>query len=194
MAVETAPGEPTLDSQTAPRRSSTNGAAPIDTEKGRKSTSDLSASNEAIADIEKGLQDVEQPAGAEDPGFIDFEGPDDPGNPKNWAAKRRWAITVSMSSLVFSVTFASSIFSVNIGVVKELFHVSTVTSTLGVALFVLVRYTAPAMAATTNCDRTGLRVRSHCIRPYVRGSWTADSSLLWLRPVRHPPDPSRPSP
>lgn len=42
-----------------------------------------------------------------------------------------------MGLLVFTVTFASSIFSVNIRVVQEKFHVDLVTATLGVALFVL---------------------------------------------------------
>jgi DHA1 family multidrug resistance protein-like MFS transporter len=105
-----------------------------------KSVDDLSSSNEALGDIERGLEDVPPSNPNEKPEFIDFEGPSDPDNPKNWTTKRRWAITLSMGSLVFTVTFASSIFSVNIGVVEELFDVSTVTSTLGVALFVLVCY------------------------------------------------------
>jgi DHA1 family multidrug resistance protein-like MFS transporter len=105
-----------------------------------KNVDDLSTSNEALGDIEKGLEDVPPSNPDEKPEFIDFEGPSDPDNPKNWTTKRRWAITLSMGSLVFTVTFASSIFSVNIGVVEELFDVSTVTSTLGVALFVLVCY------------------------------------------------------
>ncbi|KAF1960831.1 citrinin biosynthesis transporter CtnC [Byssothecium circinans] len=69
--------------------------------------------------------------------LVEFDGPDDPDNPKNWKQKRRWAITVCMSSMVFTVTFASSIFSVNIGIVQDKFGVSMVEATLGVALFVL---------------------------------------------------------
>ena len=71
--------------------------------------------------------------------FVEFDGPNDPDNPKNWTPKRRWGITISMGLMVFTVTFASSIFSVNIGVVQEKFNVELVTATLGVALFVLVR-------------------------------------------------------
>jgi DHA1 family multidrug resistance protein-like MFS transporter len=69
--------------------------------------------------------------------LVEFDGPNDAGNPKNWTAKRRWAITISMGLLVFTVTFASSIFSVNIRTVQELYNVELVTATLGVALFVL---------------------------------------------------------
>ncbi|KAF2705484.1 citrinin biosynthesis transporter CtnC [Pleomassaria siparia CBS 279.74] len=112
-------------------------AIATDAEKRGKSVGDLSGSNEAIGDIERGAKDTQPAPSGERTEFIDFQGPDDPDNPKNWTTKRRWAITLSMGSLVFTVTFASSIFSVNIGVVKELFDVSTVTSTLGVALFVL---------------------------------------------------------
>lgn len=46
-----------------------------------------------------------------------------------------------MGLMVFTVTFASSIFSVNIGVIVEKFDVTLVTATLGVALFVLVSST-----------------------------------------------------
>ncbi|KAF2877303.1 major facilitator superfamily domain-containing protein [Massariosphaeria phaeospora] len=75
--------------------------------------------------------------------LVEFEGPNDPGNPKNWPTRRRWGITVSMGLLVFSVTFASSVFSVNIRVVMEIFEVSNVVATLGVSLFVLGFVFAP---------------------------------------------------
>lgn len=137
MAAESANQGPLVghvDPITPSPRSSIDEAHPKQRE---NSADDFLASKEAIGEIEKGPEDAPSKSN-EKPEFIDFEGPDDPGNPKNWTTKRRWAITLSMGSLVFTVTFASSIFSVNIGVVKELFDVSTVTSTLGVSLFVLV--------------------------------------------------------
>lgn len=138
MAAKIAPPGPILDSQTPSNRSSIDERPASDAKEQEKCVDDLSTSNEALGDVEKGPEDAHQPNPVRTSEFIDFEGPNDPGNPKNWTTTRRWAITLSMGSLVFTVTFASSIFSVNIGVVKELFNVSTVTSTLGVALFVLV--------------------------------------------------------
>lgn len=129
MATEIANSDTPLEAQTPSDRSSIQRERSMD---------DLSTSKEALGDIEKGPEDATVPNANERPEFIDFEGPEDPGNPKNWTTKRRWAITLSMGSLVFTVTFASSIFSVNIGIVKEIFDASTVESTLGVALFVLV--------------------------------------------------------
>lgn len=70
--------------------------------------------------------------------LVEFDGPDDPGNPKNWPRKKRWAITISMAAMTFVVTFASSIFAVAIPEVSEEYDVSTVVATLGVALFLLV--------------------------------------------------------
>jgi hypothetical protein len=104
----------------------------------RKSEELTSKSEDAIADLEKGSNDDTSVPAAETSFLVEFEGPNDPGNPKSWTPKRRWAITVSMGLMVFTVTFASSIFSVNIGVVQEKFNVELVTATLGVALFVLV--------------------------------------------------------
>lgn len=131
--MATTPG-PVL-AQTPSNISSADGAP---REKAQQSADDLKTSREALGDLEKGLDNdpPEQPA---DQNFlVEFDGPDDPDNPKNWSTRRRWAITISMGLLVFTVTFASSIFSVNIGVVSEKFNVSVVTATLGVALFVLV--------------------------------------------------------
>lgn len=70
--------------------------------------------------------------------LVDFDGPDDPGNPKNWPRGKRWAITTSMGMMTFVVTFASSIFAVAIPEVSEEYNVSVVVATLGVALFLLV--------------------------------------------------------
>jgi DHA1 family multidrug resistance protein-like MFS transporter len=96
--------------------------------------------DETSPDIEKAQGD-DAPVAAQkkDQFSVEFDGPNDLDNPKSWTPARRWAITASMGSMVFTVTFASSIFSVNIAVVQEKFNVELVTATLGVALFVLVR-------------------------------------------------------
>jgi hypothetical protein len=76
--------------------------------------------------------------------LVDFDGPNDLGNPKNWSKGRKWAITTSMGFMTFAVTFSSSIFSVAIEPVAAEFGVSTVVSTLGVALFLFVCHPAVA--------------------------------------------------
>jgi DHA1 family multidrug resistance protein-like MFS transporter len=107
----------------------------VDGEKSQKSEEDDTSGTNL--DIEKGPEQESEKQTKKS--LVEFEGANDPGNPKNWTPKRRWCITVSMGLMVFTVTFASSIFSVNIGVVQEKFDVKLVTATLGVALFVLVR-------------------------------------------------------
>ncbi|KAF2464502.1 citrinin biosynthesis transporter CtnC [Lindgomyces ingoldianus] len=142
MAAEITPLGPIL-SQTPSNQSSADEPLPPANEKATKGVDDFATSNEAIGDIEKRLHDLPQESTENrqqlqrQSELVEFEGPNDAGNPKNWTTKRRWAITLSMGSLVFTVTFASSIFSVNIGVVQEKFNTSTVVATLGVALFVL---------------------------------------------------------
>ncbi|KAF2019215.1 citrinin biosynthesis transporter CtnC [Aaosphaeria arxii CBS 175.79] len=108
-----------------------------------KSKEDLSSLDDSLGRDVEALQQLEKgprpglPQTQAQIGYVEFNGPGDPDNPKNWSAKRRWAITSSMGFLVFTVTFASSVFSVNIDVVREKFDVSIVTATLGVSLFVL---------------------------------------------------------
>lgn len=96
-----------------------------------------SAATSPDADVEKRpeLEQTTLPAPTPRPDLVEFDGPDDPDNPKNWPVRRRWAITISGSLLTFTVTFSSSIFSVAINQVAEEYSVSKVTSTLGVSLF-----------------------------------------------------------
>lgn len=70
--------------------------------------------------------------------LVEFDGLDDPGNPKNFSNAKKWSITMAMSLMTNCVTLASSIFSAAIGVTAEEYDVSYVVSTLGVSLFLLV--------------------------------------------------------
>ncbi|PBP21624.1 MFS general substrate transporter [Diplocarpon rosae] len=72
-----------------------------------------------------------------DPNLIEWDGPDDPENPMNWAPRKKWTVTVMLGLMTFCVTFASSVFSNATVSVAELYHISTETATLGTSLFVL---------------------------------------------------------
>ncbi|KAK7894569.1 hypothetical protein LTR67_006330 [Exophiala xenobiotica] len=67
-------------------------------------------------DVEKDveLQQRVPTAPMRDPGqdLVEFDGPDDPENPKNWSKARKWKITAAMGGMAFVVTFASSVFNV----------------------------------------------------------------------------------
>lgn len=75
---------------------------------------DASADAESQLDVDKGAGAQQQVpvAPARGPGddLVDFDGPDDPDNPKNWSKGKKWAITASMGGMTFVVTFASSIY------------------------------------------------------------------------------------
>lgn len=95
-------------------------------------------------DVEKGSSNQEpkgeKSGGGEeerDPNVVDWDGPDDPANPMNWAPARKWTIAVCMGLMTFVVTFASSVFSSATMVTAMQFGVSSEVMILGVALFVL---------------------------------------------------------
>lgn len=94
-----------------------------------------STSTTPQSDVEKATDAVQDQEAPSRPDLVEFDGPDDPGNPKNWSKRRRWVITISGSLLTFTVTFSSSIFSVAIVDVAKEYDVSRVVSTLGVSLF-----------------------------------------------------------
>lgn len=108
---------------------------PDSTNQSSKSTSSTTEGG----DVEKTAEDSKNTPQTQNPqsDLVEFEGPDDPGNPKNWSRRKRWVITVAGSMLTFTVTFASSIFSVAINPVAEEYNIGTVTSTLGVSLFLV---------------------------------------------------------
>ncbi|KAH0289053.1 MFS general substrate transporter, partial [Aureobasidium sp. EXF-3399] len=72
-----------------------------------------------------------------DPNLVDWDGPDDPGNPMNFPEWKKWIITVVAGLMTFSVTFASSVFSTATTVTSQLFGVSSEVMILGTSLFVL---------------------------------------------------------
>ena len=79
------------------------------------------------------------PTETPDPNLVVFDGPNDPGNPKNWSLSKKIVVSSMMAWMTFVTTFSSSIFSVAIDSVAEEFHIGSVVATLGVSLFLLVR-------------------------------------------------------
>ncbi|KAM3082580.1 Citrinin biosynthesis cluster MFS transporter mrr1 [Clarireedia jacksonii] len=73
----------------------------------------------------------------QDPNLITWDGPDDPENPMNWPARKKWLVTVVMGLMTFCVTFASSVFSTATIEVAEIYGVSEEVGVLGTSLFVL---------------------------------------------------------
>ena len=86
-------------------------------------------------DVEGEKKKQEEPP--KDPNLIVWDGPNDPENPINWPARKKWIVTVTLGFMTFCVTFASSVFSNATVVTSKEFGVSTEVTTLGTSLFVL---------------------------------------------------------
>ena len=115
---------------------------------------------ETMVDEEKPREPSKAP---KDPNIVDWDGPSDPDNPKNWSSGRRIWITLCVSSLTFVITFASSVFSTATEVVSKKFHVSQEVTTLGTSLFVLVSFrTTLNLTRLTNL---GIRCRPTFMGP-----------------------------
>lgn len=69
--------------------------------------------------------------------IVDWDGPDDPENPKNMTEARKWAIVGATGAMTFCVSFSSSVFSTTVFQTAAEFHVSTEVMLLGVSLYVL---------------------------------------------------------
>ncbi|KIW94378.1 uncharacterized protein Z519_04354 [Cladophialophora bantiana CBS 173.52] len=95
----------------------------------------------SVQDLEKGEEAVVPertcPTDNSRGDLVEFDGPQDPENPKSWSKVKRWGITASMGLMTLVVTFASSVYAVAISPVAKEFHIGEVPSTLGVSLFLL---------------------------------------------------------
>ncbi|KAF2813263.1 MFS general substrate transporter [Mytilinidion resinicola] len=68
--------------------------------------------------------------------LIDWYGPDDPENPRNWSHAKKYFVTFEICLLTLSVYIGSSIYTAGLLGVMEEFGVSQVAATLGLTLFV----------------------------------------------------------
>jgi DHA1 family multidrug resistance protein-like MFS transporter len=69
--------------------------------------------------------------------LVDWSGPTDPSNPQNWPRSHKILVTVILCVYTFAVYVGSSIYSSSQQDVMEIFHVSHVAASLGIALYVL---------------------------------------------------------
>jgi hypothetical protein len=106
-------------------------------EEGMKDNIDLEKGSTGKLPSDRGAADgPPPPTQAKDPNLIEWDGPDDPGNPMNFSVSKKWVLTGVMGSLTWIITFASSVFSTATLVVAEEYNVSTEVAVLGTSLFV----------------------------------------------------------
>ncbi|KAF2031235.1 MFS general substrate transporter [Setomelanomma holmii] len=69
--------------------------------------------------------------------LVDWSGPEDPSNPQNWPFSHKVWMTFIIAFYTFAVYVGSSIYTSSQEAVQEIFHVSHVEGSLGLALYVL---------------------------------------------------------
>ncbi|KAJ5249109.1 MFS multidrug transporter [Penicillium chermesinum] len=108
----------------------------------KASDTDLEAAKACPSTLVPALQ--EKPATATDPNLVDWDGPDDPENPRNWSIKRKWTATILVSCFTFispvSSTFVAPALS-NIG--DDLGITTEVVLELCLSIFVLAYALGP---------------------------------------------------
>lgn len=77
----------------------------------------------------------------------DWDGPNDPDNPRNFSLRRRVASTIAVTFLAFVSTLAAAIYAPSHGEVAELFNVSDEIAILPLALYNLGLAFGPLIGA-----------------------------------------------
>ncbi|KAL8286804.1 hypothetical protein RQP46_004332 [Phenoliferia psychrophenolica] len=71
------------------------------------------------------------------PFLVDWEGDDDPDNPRNWSRNKRFFVASEIMLLTFSVYIGSAIYTSSIPGLMDAFDVNLAGATCGLTLFVL---------------------------------------------------------
>ncbi|KUJ18013.1 MFS multidrug transporter-like protein, partial [Mollisia scopiformis] len=115
------------------------------TEENEKNIPDLEKANNESAnegsDLEKG---EERPSAS---ALLDWDSPDDPGNPMNWSKWKKRYHVVPPAVISFSATIGSSIYTPAFPVIQEQWGVSTTVALLPLTTYVLALALGPIIAA-----------------------------------------------
>lgn len=127
---------------------------------------DLEKGDDEDVAADRGITQQDAPAQdvpKKDPNLIEWDGPDDPGNPMNWSKTKKWTTTLMLGIMTFCVTFASSGFSNATVPTAVEYGVSTEVTTLGTSLFVLGFAVGPLVSVfypPTRMSNFFLKIRS----------------------------------
>lgn len=81
---------------------------------------------------------VEQEVEVRDPLIVDWDGPDDPANPQNWPAKKKWGIIAALGAITLITPLASSFFAPGVPQVLRAFHeTSNMIAAFVVSVYIL---------------------------------------------------------
>ena len=117
-----------------------------------KATESLPQSTHSNEEMITGPIPVEQGQHQEqadqDPNIVDWDGPDDPDNPQNWTAKKKWGIVLPLGLITLITPLASSFFAPGVPLVlREFKERSSVIATFVVSVYILGFAIGPVVIA-----------------------------------------------
>ena len=140
---------PSSDRAVKPEREPLNKETPVDPEKGDKRDVSSNSSEAGDRDLEKAQQTTTDEAEEQqDPNVVDWDGPEDPQNPYNWSAAKKWRNIAMLSFLTLLTPLASSMFAPGVPDVIKEFHTSNVSlATFVVSVYILGFAAGPLIIA-----------------------------------------------
>lgn len=90
-----------------------------------------------------------------DPDVVDWDGPDDPANPKNWSSSKKWANVYVLAIITFFSPLISSMFAPGVPQVQEEFNSSDQTLATFVVSVFLLGYVAGPLVLVPLADIYG---------------------------------------
>ncbi|KAJ3553505.1 hypothetical protein NM688_g3576 [Phlebia brevispora] len=89
-------------------------------------------------------EEASHPASDDDVLIVDWDGPDDPANPKNWPESRKWAAALAVSSFTFISPVSSSMVApASLQIAQELHITESIEISMTISVFVLAYAVGP---------------------------------------------------
>lgn len=108
---------------------------PRDVEKGQHSQAQSTFTDERTLSGDRVTDEAQEP---EDPYLVDWSGPDDPENPQNWPAGKKWGIVSAVAAITLITPLASSFFAPGVPKVLREFHeTSNIIAAFVVSVYIL---------------------------------------------------------
>ncbi|OAL53262.1 MFS general substrate transporter [Pyrenochaeta sp. DS3sAY3a] len=107
-------------------------------------TDERTLSDDPAVQVE-GEEEANEP---HDPNIVDWDGPDDPANPQNWPASKKWGIIAALGAVTLITPLASSFFAPGVPQVLRAFHeTSNLMAAFVVSVYILGFAVGPLVIA-----------------------------------------------
>lgn len=107
----------------------------------------IATTSDTLSNLERAVSKQESQQGLVNPADLDWDSPDDKGNPQNWPKWKRWFVTMTVAINCLCVSLGSSLFVESVPELEEKMGVSATLGISGLTFYLIGLALGPVIAA-----------------------------------------------